>query len=295
MPAEGNGKRWGLCRQLVAGGFFVEGTMMMKAAEIGADVAAIRAKGPLVHNITNYVVMNNTANALLALGASPVMAHAVEEVEAMVGLAKQVGGALVINIGTLSQRWIEAMAKAMHAAAEQQVPIVFDPVGAGATSYRTIACKDLLEVARPAIIRGNASEVMALLDSAVQTKGVDSASGTGDAAASARELAQLYGCVVCVSGETDLVDDGQQSMTVRQGDPLMARVTGLGCTASALCGAFAAVQPDALRAAAHAMAVMGICGEIAAEQAAGPGTLQLHFLDALHNLNDAAIAERLRA
>jgi hydroxyethylthiazole kinase len=249
MPAEGNGERWGLCRQLVAGGFFVEGTMMMKAAEIGADVAAIRAKGPLVHNITNYVVMNNTANALLALGASPVMAHAVEEVEAMVGLAKQVGGALVINIGTLSQRWIEAMAKAMHAAAEQQVPIVFDPVGAGATSYRTIACKDLLEVARPAIIRGNASEVMALLDSAVQTKGVD----------------------------------------------LMARVTGLGCTASALCGAFAAVQPDALRAAAHAMAVMGICGEIAAEQAAGPGTLQLHFLDALHNLDDAAIAERLRA
>lgn len=266
----------------------------MQTELIWADVEAIRAKAPLVHNITNYVVMNTTANALLAIGASPVMAHAIEEVEDMVGIAGAIGGALVINIGTLSKAWIAAMDKAMRAANERGVPVVLDPVGAGATPYRTDTCKQLLHARRPTIIRGNASEVMALLNRDVQTKGVDSSATTDAALETAKLVANTYRCVVSVSGETDIITDGENVLRIAQGHPLMTRVTGLGCTASAITGAFAAVNKDPLAAAAHAMAVMGICGEIAAEKSAGPGTLQLHFYDALHNLNVATIAARLR-
>ncbi|MGA1530085.1 MAG: hydroxyethylthiazole kinase [Kiritimatiellia bacterium] len=267
----------------------------MQADLILADVEAIRAKSPLVHNITNYVVMNTTANALLAIGASPVMAHSIEEVEDMVGIAGAIGGALVINIGTLSEKWIAAMDKAMRAANEKNVPIVFDPVGAGATPYRTDTCKQLLGSHRPSIIRGNASEVMALLNSDVTTKGVDSSATTDAALETAKLVAGTYGCVVSVSGETDIITDGEKIIRVAQGHALMTRVTGLGCTASAITGAFAAVNKDTLAAAAHAMAVMGICGEIAAKKSAGPGTLQLHFYDALHNLDLSGVSEHLRA
>jgi hydroxyethylthiazole kinase len=266
----------------------------MEPGAIWTDVEAIRRKAPLVHNITNYVVMNTTANALLALGASPVMAHAPEEVEDMIRLVGGVGGALVVNIGTLSEPWVRAMTHAMAEAARRGVPIVLDPVGAGATPYRTQTCRALLAEARPTVIRGNASEIMALLDAEVRTKGVDSAAASDAAADSADRLAVAHGCVVSVSGEIDLITDGAARFKVRNGHPMMTRVTGLGCTASALTGAFVAVNPDPLAAAAHAMAVMGICGEIAAEQAQGPGTLQLYFYDALHNLSEDGIRQRLR-
>jgi len=181
---------------------------MADAVNIWNDVEKIRDTSPLVHNITNYVVMNSTANAILAIGASPVMAHAIEEVEDMVEIASTVGGALVVNIGTLSQRWIEAMSAAMKRATLQNVPIIFDPVGAGATPYRTDTCKALLQDARPAIIRGNASEIMALLNAEVKTKGVDSSQTSDSARESAQHLARMHQCVVSVSGETDYVVAG---------------------------------------------------------------------------------------
>jgi len=262
----------------------------MTADTIWQDVATIRSEAPLVHNITNYVVMNNTANALLALGASPVMAHAPQEVVEMVGIA----ASLVVNIGTLSAPWIEAMGLAMQTAAARGIPIVFDPVGAGATSYRSACCRELLHATAPTVIRGNASEIMALVDATVRTKGVDSSASETAAAGAALELARHYGCVVVVSGAVDLVTDGTRQLLVDNGHPLMPKVTGLGCTASALVGAFAAVNPAPLAAAAHAMAVMGICGELAAEQAAGPGTLQVHFIDALYNLSAGQVRQTLR-
>ncbi len=267
---------------------------MADAEKIWRDVQAIRERGPLVHNITNYVVMNTTANALLAIGASPVMAHAIEEVEEIVGIAKFAGGALVINIGTLSEKWIEAMSLAMRAARSHGVPIVFDPVGAGASKLRTETCKTLLSDTNPAIIRGNASEIMALLDADIQTKGVDSSASSDAATDSARTIAAHYNCVVCVSGETDIITDGENIQTIRNGHPLMPRVTGLGCTASAITGAFAAVNDKPLYAATHAMAVMGIAGEIAAAKADGPGTLQLYFYDALYNLTKDQIIDILK-
>ncbi|MEW6334946.1 MAG: hydroxyethylthiazole kinase [Thermodesulfobacteriota bacterium] len=254
--------------------------MSITADAIWSDIRTIREKGPVVHNITNYVVMNSTANALLALGASPVMAHAEEEMEEMVGIAS----ALVMNIGTLSPAWIRAMFRAAQAARKRRIPIVLDPVGAGATAYRTGAVRELIRAVPPDIIRGNASEIMALLDSDTRTKGVDSSASSDAAVDLGRALHAECGAVVCISGETDYTIGRAGVIRGRNGHVMMTRVTGLGCTASALCGAFAAVVSDAAAAASEAMAVMGIAGEIAAAVSAGPGSLQVHFLDALYRL-----------
>lgn len=257
---------------------------------IWKDVQAIRSTAPLVHNITNYVVMNTTANALLALGASPVMAHARPEVENMAGIA----GALVINIGTLSDPWIDAMAAAARKAAERGIPIVLDPVGAGATPYRTDTARDLISTAAPAIIRGNGSEIMALCDPGAFTKGVDSGSAADQALDAGHTLFRDCGATVCITGAIDYIVRDKVVAEVKNGHDMMPRVTGLGCTATAICGAFAAVNGDTAAAAAHAMAVMGIAGEMAAETANGPGSFQMAFLDALYQLSDAHIGQYLK-
>lgn len=261
--------------------------MTITAESIWADVAAIREKAPLVHNITNYVVMNNTANALLALGASPVMAHALPEVEQMVGYA----GALVINIGTLSDAWITAMVAAARKALEINVPIILDPVGSGATDYRTRTAWKLAKEFHPTIIRGNGSEIMSLCSDDVRTKGVDSSSGSDAAIEAAKTLNEEMGSVICITGETDYIVGGPEIHAIANGHPMMPKVTGLGCTATALCGAFAAVNPDGDKAAAHAMAVMGIAGEMAARKAAGPGSLQVAFIDSLFLLSEDDIRQ----
>jgi hydroxyethylthiazole kinase len=250
----------------------------------------IRAQAPLVHNITNYVVMNSTANALLALGASPVMAHAIEEVEEMVRLSR----ALVINIGTLSTAWVDAMSAAAREAAAQGIPIVLDPVGCGATAFRTRTALGLIDAARPAVIRGNASEIRALARSTGGTKGVDSLHAPEEVLEDAVALSRSLGCTVSVSGPTDIVVDGDRVACINNGDPLMTRVTGMGCTASAITGAFVAVEADAFEAAVQAMVAMGVCGEMAAAKAAGPGSFQMHFLDALHALREADLQQRIR-
>ncbi len=265
--------------------------MRINAGEIYKSLEVIRQKAPVVHNITNYVVMNNTANALLAIGASPVMAHAPEEVEEMVNIAS----ALVINIGTLSERWIYSMFKAVAQATKYGTPVILDPVGVGATSYRTQTARELIAKNSPAIIRGNASEIMALYDDKAKTKGVDSASSSDNAIAIAQKLSDTYNCVVCVSGETDYIVKGKDIFRVGNGHLLMTRVTGLGCTSSAICGAFAAVENDFVAATVKAMAVMGIAGEIAAEKSAGPGSMQMHFLDCLYGLKEDDIHRRLKA
>jgi len=262
----------------------------VEACEIWQDMERIRAEAPLVHNITNFVVMNTTANALLAMGASPVMAHAVEEVEEMVSMAR----ALVINVGTLSSPWIEAMRKAAREARRRAIPIVLDPVGCGATRFRTTTVQTLMRETPPTIVRGNASEIMALVDAGQSTRGVDSAMASGEALAAAQALSRSCHCVVSVSGATDLIVADDSIARVRNGHPMMPRITGLGCTATALTGAFAAVNPSPFRAAVHAMALMGIAGEIAAERSPGPGSFQVNFLDALHLIQASDIERRLK-
>lgn len=255
-----------------------------------AALAELRDRQPLVHNITNYVVMNVTANALLAIGASPVMAHAVDEVEEMAGIA----GALVINIGTLSPPWIEAMFRAGRAARARGIPIVLDPVGAGATRLRTDTARRLLDELRPAIVRGNASEILALTGDEFRARGVDSMHPVEQARAAAADLARRFGVVVAVTGTEDFVTDGRRAARISNGHPLMGRITGSGCTASALTGAFAAVVPDPFAAATAALVVFGVCGEQAAEGEPGPGTFQVRLLDALSAVRASEILRHAR-
>jgi hydroxyethylthiazole kinase len=185
------------------------------------------------------------------------------------------------------------MIKAVIRAEKKVIPVILDPVGAGATSYRTKTALEIIEKAPPAVIRGNASEIMALWNGQSATRGVDSAESSDSAIVTAQKLSATYHCVVCVSGATDYIIENDKIVKVKNGHPLMTKVTGMGCTASALCGAFAA-EEKAFPATAKAMAVMGIAGEMAAQKAAGPGSLQMHFLDILYNLSQADIGKHLR-
>lgn len=254
------------------------------------DAEQIRARSPLIHNITNYVVMNLTANALLAIGASPVMAHAIEEVEEMADMAASV----VLNLGTLSVPWIEAMFLAGHRAKRRGIPMVLDPVGAGATTFRTRTARRALEELRPTIVRGNASEILALAGAEGSTKGVDSTQQSEQALEAARALSTHFGCVVSVSGARDLVVEAQRVARIDNGHPMMAKVTGSGCVATALTGAFAGVNPVAFEAAAHAMLLSGIAGELAAAGAEGPGSYQSRFLDQLYGLSGEQLRYAIR-
>ena len=252
------------------------------------DLARLRAATPLVQNITNYVVMNNTANALLAIGASPAMVHAREEIAEFAAIS----AALVVNIGTLSPPWVLSMLKAVGHFGTQKKPIVLDPVGAGATTFRTTTAIDLLETGHISIVRGNAAEIMALAGHTGAGRGVDSLSKTNEAEDAAKFLASKYNVTVCVSGEVDMILNQGTKYNVVGGHPIMTKVTGMGCTASAICAAFAAIEPDFARAASHAMATMAIAAEQAAKQAAGPGSFQMHFIDALHTLSEGQIISK---
>ena len=263
---------------------------MIKTTNIIDTLAKMREESPLVHNITNHVVMNNTANALLSIGASPVMAHEPAEMEDMVSIAS----ALVINMGTLSKRWVEAMIIAGKKATERGIPVVFDPVGVGATAYRREVAQQIIDKCKPTIITGNASEIMALSNANVESKGVDSSVSSNVALDSAKLLAKLTNAVIVVTGEIDYITDGNKVVTISNGSDMMPRVTGLGCSATAITGAMASVENDLILACVSAMAVMGVAGEMASELAKGPGSLQMHFLDQLYNLSGEDIEKRLK-
>ena len=325
-------------------------------------IERVRESSPLVVNITNFVVMNNSANAVLAVGASPIMSHAHSEVEAMVSIC----GSVVVNIGTLDEYWAETMVRAAREATRLGKPWLLDPVGAGATPYRDEVLKRLMPL-RPTVIRGNASEIMALaranitaatsasiaattadfatsatpgphpatttsaadsatldhLDPPPVTKGVDSTAASGEAVHAARFLNREFGSIVCVSGETDIIIDGNRDVYIHNGSTMMTRVTGLGCSCSAVLGAFIATvdiaapllaaaytapvpAPAASSAPTHtehgklletvtAGAVLfAMAGEIAAETASGPGSLQVALLDKLYNITESEFAAKLR-
>ena len=258
-----------------------------KAAE---NLVALREQKPLIHNITNYVVMNYTANALLAMGASPVMAHAQNEVEDMVAFA----GALVLNIGTLTDDWISSMIKAGKKASELGTPIILDPVGSGATPLRTNSAKNIISQTNIKVIRGNASEILSLRDENSKTKGVDSIHSVDEAAEAARNLADELHTTLAITGPVDLITDGTRVLRVSNGHPLMGYVTGTGCTATATIGAFLAVDKDPLSATATALAFYGLAGQIAAETASAPGSFMIQLLDALYTITPEKLREGCR-
>jgi len=257
----------------------------------GETLRRLRETRPLVHQITNYVVMNETANATLAIGALPVMAHAPQEVEEMVGLA----GALVLNIGTLSSSWIEAMLLAGRAANAVGAPVVLDPVGAGATRYRTETAKRILDAVDVAVLRGNAGEIATLAGVDAEVRGVESIGAAVSAAEVARSAAAALGVVASVTGSTDYVSNGERVVAVENGHPLLASITGTGCMSTAVTGAFLAVRrEEPLEAAAEALAAFGVAGENAAPGAKGPGSFHVNLYDALAALDPGLLDERAR-
>ena len=235
----------------------------------------IASEKPLVHHLTNYVTVNLVANTTLSTGALPVMAHAHEEVEEMVGLAS----ALVVNIGTLDPNFVEAVLLAGKRANELGIPVILDPVGAGATSFRTSTAERLLSELDVGAVCGNAGEIATLAGLAAEVRGVESLAG--DAREATRKAAASLGTTVAATGEIDYVSDGERTLTVFNGHPLMGKIVGSGCASTAVIGCFTAVGGADAETVAHALAYFGRAGEAAAGEAGGGGTFQPRFLDAL--------------
>jgi hydroxyethylthiazole kinase len=256
----------------------------------GTSLRLLRERKPLIHQITNYVVMNETANATLALGALPVMAHAPEEVQEMVGHA----GALVLNIGTLSSHWVDAMVAAGRAANECGVPVVLDPVGAGATRYRTETAQRILGEVEVSVVRGNAGEVATLVGVAAEMRGVESLGAGADPAEIAREAARSLGVVASVTGPVDHVSDGERVASIANGDPMLATITGTGCMSSAVTGCFLSVAESPFDGAVDALVAFGVAGEDAAREARGPGSFHVNLYDALAALDPDTLDARAR-
>jgi len=249
---------------------------------IAKSLAKIRSERPVVYNITNDVVMNFTANALLSIGASPIMSDAIEETEDLLRISK----ALVINLGTLNPPWVQAAELAMKLALRKGIPVVLDPVGAGASGYRTRTASKLCREYSPSVIRGNAAEIKALGGGLEKSCGVDSAEAPERALEDASKLSLKCSSVVCISGATDYVVQGEKISMRNLGHPIMSRVTGMGCVSTAVIGAFLSVEPDVFSAVESAVTLMGVAGMIASQELKGPGSFQVSFLDTLYKIGE---------
>ncbi len=263
---------------------------MIAPERIGALLGRIRDQRPLVHHITNPVTAGDVANVTLALGAAPVMAQAVEEVGEVVAQA----GALVLNTGTLTTAAADAMVRAGRRANALDIPVVLDPVGAGTSSFRSSQIHRLLGEVRCTGVRGNAGEVAALTGSSGTVRGVDATAKVGDVADQARGLARQSGATVAATGVEDVVTDGTAAVRISNGHPLLARITGSGCMATAVVAAAVAVEPDPFAAAVMGLLCFEIAAELAAMRAAGPGTFRAELIDAIAGLDGAVIARRAR-
>jgi hydroxyethylthiazole kinase len=252
----------------------------------------IRIRQPLIHHITNFVVMNSTANVTLAVGASPIMAHAHEEMEAMSAFTS----ALNLNIGTLAPYWIDSMLIAGKATGKRGIPIILDPVGSGATSLRTETAKRILAEVPVSVIRGNASEVLSLCvpGEEVRIRGVDSLESVDAVRDNAHKLAGSLKKVVAVTGEIDFITNGEKALAVHNGHPMFGRVTGAGCAATTVISCFCAVERDPLVATACALGYYGLAGEEAALVSKGPGSFQMALYDALYSLSEETMMKGLR-
>ena len=264
--------------------------MTTTSPSCGEFLAAMRQRNPLVQCITNDVAVSIAANVLLAAGASPAMVSAEEEA----GEFAQLAGAVTINIGTLWAGGVAGMREAATAAREAGKPWVLDPVAHYATAFRRDVVRGLMDL-NPTIVRGNASEILALAGEAAQGQGVDSGDSTLSARSAALALAQRHSCVVAVTGDVDFVTDGARSLSLEGGSPLMPKVTALGCALTCLVGAFAATVPDQpFEATAAALALFAVCGEEAGAQAQGPGSFQPLFLDALATIGSQRLDANAR-
>lgn len=267
----------------------------MEKEKIVTLINEVRSNVPLIHNITNYVTVNDCANAVLAIGASPIMADDISEAGDIASISK----ALVINMGTLNQRTVESMLAAGLSANKAGVPVVFDPVGAGASTFRNETVKRILDTVKVSIIRANLSEMCYIAGFQVSTKGVDSsdADAGNDAVAVAKNVADKYKCVAAITGATDVISDGNRVVKLHNGNELLSKVTGTGCMTSALVGSYAGAvtKEDYFYAAAAGVASMGIAGEMAMSKAAdGTGSYHIAIIDSLSKINENIMREMIK-
>ncbi|ABR54367.1 Hydroxyethylthiazole kinase [Methanococcus vannielii SB] len=257
---------------------------------IAENLTKLRTISPLVQNITNYVVMNSTANTLLALGASPVMAHAKEELEEMIAISS----ALVVNIGTLDEYWIPSMEKAVKIASDLKKPIILDPVGAGATKLRTNTALKLLDIGNVSVLRGNFGEISALLGEHGKTKGVDSAVYDNNEALNiSKNASKEFNTVSTVTGPIDYVSNGKEIYSISNGHEMLSKVTGTGCASTSIIGAFLAVE-EPLKASVSGLVTYGISAEMAFEESFYPGTFQAKLYDWLYRIDEKLILEKAK-
>lgn len=263
--------------------------------QIGHALQELRLKKPLVHHITNYVTVNDCANIVLAIGASPIMADDIDEVEDIIAISS----ALVLNIGTLNNRTVESMLAAGKKANEFNIPVILDPVGAGASGLRNRTVERLLEEVKISVLRGNMSEIRFIAGLKATTKGVDASeadmgSSVEAGRSVAEQVAKKLGCVTAITGATDIVSDGSRTVYLQNGTKLLSQVTGTGCMCTSLVGAFCGASDDYLIAAAGGIISMSIAGELAEENSGNKGTGSFHIaiMDEVSKLNAEILADR---
>ncbi len=261
--------------------------------QISGLISEVRSKKPLIHNITNYVTVNDCANVILAIGASPIMADDINEAEDITSISS----ALVINIGTLNKRTVESMILSGTKANEKGIPVIFDPVGAGASTFRNEITGKILDKVKISVLRGNLSEISYIAGLNASTKGVDASAAdmeSKDSTDVAKTAAEKLGCVVAVTGAVDVISDGKKVVTVSNGHKMLSNVTGTGCMTTALVGSFCGAVKDYFKASVAGVAVMGIAGEIAYEVAGHKGTGSYHIaiIDAISKMDENIFGER---
>ncbi len=250
-------------------------------------LSEIKKQKPLIHHITNFVVMNDTANITLHLGALPVMAHAHEEMEEMTKHA----GALVLDIGTLTEYWLESMFRAGEAANKKGIPIVLDAVGAGGTAYRTKACHQLIEKLDISVIKGNAGEIGALSGAGGKVRGVESVGKVNDLASAIKKYAMKTKATVVATGKRDVISDGRIVYAVDNGNAWLSTITGTGCMATSAIGVFCAVDRNYVLASAGALACFGLAAELAIKDMKGPASFKVALFDAIYNMDEKTLAK----
>lgn len=262
--------------------------------QIAALTARLRETCPLVHCITNYVTVNDVANVVLAIGASPIMADDINEASDITSLAS----ALVLNIGTLNARTVSSMIEAGKTANAKGIPVIFDPVGAGASAFRNETARSIMEHIQISVLRGNLSEMSFMAGVPVSTKGVDasSADAKNDPAAVAKTVAQKFGCVAAITGAVDAVSDGTSVIRIENGNAMLRLVTGTGCMTTGIIGGYAGASDNMLAAACAGIAVMGVAGEIAYQKAGevGTGSFRTAIIDTLSRFDPQTVYERVK-
>lgn len=259
--------------------------------DIADLMACVRKKTPLVHHITNYVTVNDCANVTICAGGSPVMTDAKEDIDDMVALASSV----VLNIGTLNPRTVDSMIQAGKAANKRKVPVILDPVGVGATKYRTETAWKILDKVKVSIIKGNEGEIGVLSGAGGEVVGVDSKGMKGDRSNAAMSLALKTGTTVAMTGREDVVSDGKRIFVIDNGHDFMECVSGTGCMASSVVGCYAGCTSDMLMASVSALTVFSVAAEVAALKSFGPGSFKVNLLDSLKGLTEDFVISKAKA